>query len=95
MVASDDMLSQSETSVACSSRILDVLNCYSAQYYQSVAGNFLTVFTACMEKLGRGLTLDTVSMVLGEKRVQSSTKQLMFASLKVRARYRDHVDVNV
>lgn len=50
-------------------RILEALN-WSEQYYQSIAGDFLTVFTACYEKLGAQLTLDTVSRVLGEKREQ-------------------------
>jgi len=52
-------------------RILEALN-WSEQYYQSIAGNFLTVFTACYEKLGSQLTLETVSRVLGEKKEQHS-----------------------
>ena len=50
-------------------RILEALN-WSEQYYQSLAGNFLTVFTACNEKLGTRLTLDLLSRVLGEKKEQ-------------------------
>ena len=50
-------------------RILEALN-WSEQYYQSIAGDFLTVLTACTEKIGVGLTLELVSQALGDKLVQ-------------------------
>ncbi len=61
-------------------RILEALN-WSEQYYQSVAGDFLTIFTACIEKLGTGLTLETVSRVLGEKREQTEILKKLKAGL--------------
>jgi hypothetical protein len=58
------------TAIQLKDRILEALN-WSEQYYQSVAGDFLTLFTACVEKNGGGLTLEMVSRVMGEKREQT------------------------
>lgn len=52
-------------SIQLKDRIMEALN-WSEQYYQSVAGDFLTVFTACVEKMATRLTLDTVARVLGD-----------------------------
>jgi len=62
-------------------RILEALN-WSEQYYQSLAGDFLTIFTACVEKLGTGLTLEMVSRVLGEKREQTEILKKLKALIK-------------
>lgn len=62
-------------------RILEALN-WSEQYYQSIAGDFLTIFTACVEKLGTGLTLETVSRVLGEKREQTDILKKLKTQIK-------------
>ncbi|MGK5085089.1 DUF87 domain-containing protein, partial [Bdellovibrionota bacterium FG-1] len=62
-------------------RILEALN-WSEQYYQSMAGDFLTIFTACVEKIGAGLTLEMVSRVLGEKREQTEILKKLKAEIK-------------
>ena len=53
-------------SIQLKDRIMEALN-WSEQYYQSVAGDFLTVLTACIEKMGVGLTLDKVARVMGDE----------------------------
>jgi conjugal transfer pilus assembly protein TraD len=53
-------------SIQLKDRLMEALN-WSEQYYQSVAADFLTVFTACMEKTGVVLTLDRVTKALGDE----------------------------
>jgi conjugal transfer pilus assembly protein TraD len=52
-------------SIQLKDRLMEALN-WSEQYYQSVAADFLTVFTACMEKIGVVLTLERVTKALGD-----------------------------
>ncbi|MBI2606330.1 MAG: hypothetical protein HYW49_09650, partial [Deltaproteobacteria bacterium] len=54
-------------SIQLKDRILEALN-WSEQYYQSVAGDFLTVLTACTEHLGMPLTLELISNLVGRLR---------------------------
>ena len=44
---------------------------WSEQYYQSVAGSFLSELTAVMEYLGRPLTLSKISRILSFKEEQA------------------------
>ena len=52
-------------------RIMEALT-WSEQYYQNIAGDFLTQFTAATEYLGQTLTLDRISKVLSFKEDQAS-----------------------
>ena len=53
-------------SIQIKDRLMEAFN-WSEQYYQSVAADFLTVFTACTEKIGLVLTLDRVCKALGDE----------------------------
>ncbi len=51
-------------------RVMEALT-WSEQYYQSVAGSFLSELTAVMEYLGRPLTLSKISRILSFKEEQA------------------------
>ncbi len=57
-------------------RIMEALT-WSEQYYQSVAGSFLTELTAATEYLGQRLTLDRISKLLSFKEEQAALLKLL------------------